>query len=57
MNGNLRRLPTTEELRMLNFPRTSKIETFPMGHNSVLVRIENIADKFDLDLMKNYTVP
>ena len=54
-NGHLKRLPNTKELRALNFPRTSKIETFPMGHNSILLRLENIADKFDL--APNYTVP
>ncbi len=31
----------------MNFPRTTKIEVFPQAKNSLLVRIENIADIFD----------
>jgi len=43
-----KRLLNTEELRLMNFPRTSKIEVFPQAQNSLLVRIENIADRFDV---------
>ena len=32
----------------MNLPRTVKLVYFPYGQNSILLRLENIADKFDV---------
>ena len=37
-----------EDLKVLDLPKTTKINIFPMGFNSIMLRLENIADKFDL---------
>lgn len=36
------------DLKMLDLPKTTKLLLFPMSFNSILIRLENIADKFDL---------
>ena len=42
-------LPNTTELRGLGLPETGKINLLFKDHMRVIVRLENLADKFDLE--------
>ncbi|CDW90125.1 glycosyl hydrolases family 38 protein [Stylonychia lemnae] len=58
IDPDMKRLPSGKELRdQFGFPETGKIEIFPMSRSSVILRLENIADKFDLAQNQSQKVP
>jgi len=54
-SSQLKRLPTSAELRAFGLPETGKLTIFAQAQNQLLLRLTNYADKFDLG--ENPTTP